>query len=71
VTRAARGVLLAARRSAVDARITAQRQIHALVVAAPESLRSRFRAKTTYSVVRIATRLRVSAQQDLETKTTI
>ena len=35
--RAALAVLLAARRSAVDARTTAQRQIHALVVAAPES----------------------------------
>jgi transposase len=69
--RAALGVLLSARRSAVEARTTAQRQIHALVVAAPESLRSRFRAKTTYSVVRIAARLRVGPQQDLETKTTI
>jgi transposase len=69
--RAALSVLLAARRSAVDARTTAQRQIHALVVAAPESLRSRFRAQTTYAIVRIAARLRVSAQQDLETKTTI
>ncbi|MGA7416600.1 MAG: IS110 family transposase [Acidimicrobiales bacterium] len=69
--RAALGVLLSARRSAIDARTTAQRQIHALVVAAPESLRSRFRSKTSYSVVRIAARLRVSAQLDLETKTTI
>jgi transposase len=69
--RAALGVLLSARRSGVEARTTAQRQIHALVVAAPESLRSRFRAKTTCSVVRIAARLRVGPQQDLETKTTI
>lgn len=69
--RAALAVLLAARRSAVDARSAAQRQIHALVVAAPESLRSRFRAKTTYSVVRTAARLRASAQEDLETRITI
>jgi transposase len=68
--RAALGVLLAARRSAVDARTTAQRQIHALVVAAPESLRSRFRTKTTYAIVRTAARLRASAHQDLETKIT-
>jgi transposase len=69
--RAALSVLLAARRSAVDARTTAQRQIHALVVAAPEALRSRFRAKTSHGVITTAARLRVSPKCDLETKTTI
>ena len=45
--RAALAVLLAARRSAVDAATDAQRQLHALVIAAPETLRARFRGQTT------------------------
>ncbi len=69
--RAALAVLLAARRSAVDARTAAQRQIHALVVAAPEILRSRFRAKTSVSIVASAARMRVSPHADLELKITI
>ena len=69
--RAALGVLLAARRSAVDARTTAQRQIHALVIAAPEAIRTKFRGKTGRQVVTSAVRLRTSAHYDTETKTTI
>jgi hypothetical protein len=57
--RAALGVLLSARRSAVDARTTAQRQIHALSISAPERLRARFRGKTGHQVVTIAARLRM------------
>jgi transposase len=41
--RAAVAVRLAARRSAVQAATDAQRQLHALVVAAPDTLRSRLR----------------------------
>jgi transposase len=44
-------VLLTARGSAVDARSDTQRQIHALVVAAPELIRSRFRDKTPHQVI--------------------
>ena len=69
--RAALGVLLSARRSAVDARTNAQRQIHALSIAAPESLRARFRGKTGHQVVAIGARLRTSPAQDTETRTTI
>ena len=68
--RAALAVRLAARRSAVDAATTAQRQILALVVAAPEVLRSRFRGLTSTAVIAKAARLRVSSSWDLETRTT-
>jgi transposase len=68
--RAALSVLLAARRSAVEAATTAQRQLHALVVAAPEVLRARFRGKTTPQMVAVAARLRISSHWNLETSTT-
>ena len=45
--RAALSVRLAARRSAVQAATDAQRQLHALVVAAPDTLRGRLRDLTT------------------------
>jgi transposase len=45
--RAALSVRLAARRSAVQAATDAQRQLHALVVAAPDPLRERLRSLTT------------------------
>jgi hypothetical protein len=66
--RAALAVLLAARRSAVDASTVAQRQLHALVVAAPEQLRDRFRSQSTTAMITTATRLRVRASWDLETR---
>ena len=68
--RAALSVLLCARRSAVEAATAAQRQLHALVVAAPETLRARFRARSTAQMVEMAARLRVNDQSDLETRTT-
>lgn len=68
--RAALSVLLAARRSAVEASTTAQRQLHALVVAAPEALRARFRGRTTTAMVATACRLRLDARWDLETRST-
>jgi len=68
--RAALSVLLVARRSAVDAATDAQRQLHALVTAAPEVLRDRLRHKTTTQMVLAAARLRVEPRWDLETRTT-
>jgi transposase len=69
--RAALSVLLAARRSAVEARTVAQQQLHAVLIAAPESLRARFRHQTTSRMVAAASRLRVSPHHDTETRTTI
>jgi transposase len=68
--RGALSVLLAARRSSVDASTDAQRQLHALVTAAPEVLRSRLRDKTTTEMIRTAARLRVDSRFDLETRIT-
>jgi transposase len=69
--RAALSVLLAARRSAVEARTAAQRQIQALVLAAPEPVRARFRGKTSNQAVTSASRLRILSHQDTETNATI
>lgn len=68
--RAALSVLLAARRSAVEAGKVAQQQLHALVTAAPEALRARFRGKTTAAMVTTAARLRCQPSWDTETTTT-
>lgn len=68
--RAALSVRLAARRSAVDASTTAQRQLHALVVAAPESLRGRLRGKTTAEMIKINAKLRTDARWDTMTRET-
>jgi len=69
--RGALSVLLAARRSAVEARTAAQRQVHALIVAAPEGLRARFSGRTSRQILNIALRLRVCAEHDTETNVTI
>jgi transposase len=63
-------VLLAARRSALDASGVAQRQLFSLIIAAPETLRERFRGVTSAQRVRLAARLRVSPGWDTETTTT-
>ncbi len=68
--RAALAVLLAARRSAVDAASIAQRQLQALVVAAPEALRGRFRGQTGRIMLATAAKLRVQSSWDVETATT-
>jgi transposase len=68
--RAALSVRLAARRSAVDAATVAQRQLHALVVAAPEVLRAKFRGQSTRVMLTTATRLRSHASWDTETRET-
>ena len=68
--RAALCVLLAGRRSAVEAATIAQRQLHALITAAPECLRSKFRHKTTTVMIATAARLRCHPSWDIETTTT-
>jgi transposase len=65
--RAALSVRLAARRSAVQATGDAQRQLHALVVAAPDTLRSRLRDLTTPRLVSTCGRLRLQTAWDAET----
>jgi transposase len=59
--RAALAALLAARRSAVDAATTAQRQLRALVITAPEPVRARFRGHTTRTMIDTAGRVRPGA----------
>lgn len=68
--RAALAALLAARRSAVDSCTDVRRQLHALIVAAPEELRQRFRGASTAMIVQRATRLRVDERWGVEMKTT-
>lgn len=68
--RAGLAVLLATRRSAVDAATVAQQQLHALVTAAPEPLRQRFRAQNTQAMIATAARLRPHRSWDPETRTT-
>lgn len=68
--RQALSVLLAARRSAVDASTVAQRQLFSLVIAAPEVLRTRFRGKKLPAMLATANRLRIAASWDHETAAT-
>jgi transposase len=68
--RAALSVRLAARRSPVQAATDAQRQLHALVVAAPDTLRGRLRNLTTPRLVSACGRLRQQAAWDVETTAT-
>jgi transposase len=69
--RAALSVRLAARRSAVQAATDAQRQLQALVVAAPDALRGRLRGLTTVRLVSTCARLRQRADRDPETAATV
>jgi hypothetical protein len=57
----------AARRSAVQAATDGQRQLHARVVAAPDTLRSRLRDLTPPRLVRCCGRLRLQRAWDTET----
>ena len=68
--RQALSVRLAARRLAVDSGTDAQRQIHGLIVAAPERLRSKMRNKTTTEMLKICSRLRVDPRWDITTRET-
>lgn len=65
--RAAISVLMTARRSAVDAAQAAQVQLHALVVTAPEPLRSRLREARRAQLPAACARLRLRAGWDTET----
>jgi len=69
--RAALSVRLAARRSAVQAASDAQRQLHALVVAAPAVLRGRLRDLTTPRLVSTCARLRQRSDGDVQTAATV
>jgi transposase len=69
--RQALSVLLAARRSAVNAGTDAQRQLFSLVIAAPEQIRERFRGQKLPAMIKTASRLRVHASHDTETATTV
>jgi hypothetical protein len=68
--RAGLSVRLAARRSAVQAAGDAQRQLHALIIAAPPALRERLQAGSTRQLVAACARLRVHTDWDLETAST-
>jgi len=68
--RAALSVRLAARRSAVQAAGDAQRQLHALIIAAPPALRERLQAASTRQLVAACARLRVHTDWDVETAST-
>lgn len=69
--RAAIAVRLAARRSAVDGSRIAQQQLQALVVAAPEPIRARFRELRTAQMLAMASRLRCSHHLDCESAATL
>ena len=68
--RAALSVLLAARRSAIDGASVAEKQILAILIAAPEALRERFRKLTTTVTVAKAARMRIVNDRDAETVAT-
>ncbi|MBO0727883.1 MAG: IS110 family transposase [Acidimicrobiaceae bacterium] len=69
--RQALSVLLAARRSAVNASTDAQRQLFSLVIAAPEPIRERFRGKKLPAMLRTAASMRLNSAWDVETTTTV
>lgn len=70
--RAALQMLLTARRAAVEAGATAQRQLLAMVITAPEPVRARFRGQTTRAMITTAARLRPGASSgDVETLTAL
>ena len=64
-------MLLAARRSAVNASTEAQQQVFSLVIAAPEPIRARFRGQKLAAMLTTAARLRVHSSWDVETTTTV
>ncbi|MGC5331133.1 IS110 family transposase [Micromonospora sp. DT62] len=72
--RAALQMRLTARRAAVEAATAAQRQLHALIVTAPEAVRSRFRGQNTRAMISTAARLRptpVSGDVEIITALTV
>ena len=69
--RQALSVLLAARRSAVNAATDAQRQVFSLVIAAPEKIRERFRGQKLPAMIKTAAAMRIHPSWDMETTTTV
>ena len=69
--RQALSVLLAARRSAVNASTDAQLQVFSLVIAAPEPIRARFRGQKLAAMLNTAAKLRVHSAWDVETTSTV
>jgi transposase len=70
--RAALQLRLTARRAAVEAATAAQRQLLAMVITAPEVVRSRFRGQTTRAAIATAARLRPGATSgDIEVTTAL
>ncbi|MBM0258209.1 IS110 family transposase [Micromonospora sp. 4G55] len=69
--RAALQARLTARRAAVEASSDAQRQLHALVITAPEVVRARFRGQSTRVMLTTATRLRPNADVEVFTSLTV
>jgi transposase len=69
--RQALSVLLAARRSAVEAGTVAQRQVFSLVIAAPEPVRARFRGQKVPAMLKTAAGLRLHPSWDTETTITV
>jgi transposase len=70
--RASLQILLTARRAAVAAATTAQRQLRALVITAPDPVRARFRGQTTREMLTTAARLRpATAGADLHAFTAL
>ncbi|MFZ2015214.1 MAG: transposase [Nocardioides sp.] len=69
--RQALSVLLAARRSAINASTEAQQQVFSLVIAAPEPIRVRFRGQKLAAMLTTAASLRVRSSWDVETTSTV
>ena len=69
--RQALSVLLAARRSAINASTEAQQQVFSLVIAAPEPIRARFRGQKLAAMLNTAANLRVHSSWDIETTSTV
>jgi transposase len=69
--RQALSVLLAARRSAINASTEAQQQVFSLVIAAPEPIRVRFRGQKLAAMLNTVAKLRVQSSWDVETTSTV
>ena len=69
--RQALSVLLAARRSAINASTETQQQVFSLVIAAPEPIRARFRGQKLAAMLDTAASLRVHSSWDTETTSTV
>ncbi|MDX6357366.1 MAG: transposase, partial [Nocardioidaceae bacterium] len=69
--RQALSVLLATRRSAINASTEAQQQVFSLVIAAPEPIRARFRGQKLAAMLNTAAKLRVHPSWDVETTSTV